>query len=136
MIRCQKDARCPFYFRCSYVAHSDNAAVVKADIEQTCIGMAPPSRLPVTSLSWLLRKIPRVLEVSRTTSTRSIIDAVPIHCEQHIHICQAQRVKALVLHDTLSQHRKEIFLLPFCLEELLNTSEGVYLFLQVDEENS
>ncbi len=135
MIKCRKDARCPFYLRCNYVAHSDNAVVVKAETEHTCIGMAPPTRLPAASLSWLLREVPKVLEVSRTTSTRSIVDAVRIHWQQHIHIWQAQRVKALILHDTFSQHREQFFLLPSYLEELSNTNEGVYHFLQVDEEN-
>ncbi len=75
-------------------------------IEHTCIGMAPPSRLPAASLSWLLRKVPKFFEVSRTTSTCSIVDAIRIHHWQHIHIWQALRVKAVLLRDSLSQHRK------------------------------
>jgi hypothetical protein len=132
MIKRRKDASCPFYLCCNYVVHSHNAVVIKVEIGHTCIGKALPSSLPASSLSWLLLEVLKFLEVSKTTSTHSIINTLCIHDWQHVHTWQAQRVNALILHDTFSQHRKYFFLLPSYLEELSDTNKGVYHFLEVD----
>jgi hypothetical protein len=106
---------------------------VKSEVEHFCIGSAPLSRSPASSLSWPLREVPKILDITRITSTRAIINAVRLHFGQEIQLWQAQLVKAFVLHDTLAQHREQFFLHPSYLDALSEANDGVYHYLQVDE---
>jgi hypothetical protein len=135
IIKHQYDACYPLFLCCNDVAYSGNTIVVTVKIKHTCIGMPSPSHLPTSSLTLLLHPTPEALNKSWATTTRSIIDAVCIHSWQHIHIWEAQRDKAPNLHDTFSQHCKQLFILFSYLEQPSNSNKKVYHFLQVNVKN-
>jgi hypothetical protein len=135
MTTCRKTESCPFFLCCNYVPQHDHAVVIHVDAQHTCFGVAPPSRLPVASLSGLLCEVPKVFDITGNTSSRVIVYAVRLHFGQLIPVRQAQRVKGFALHDTFAQHCEQFYLLPAYLEALSEENDEVYHFLQVDDVN-
>lgn len=133
MAKCRSMSSCPFYIRCNYVGSTDQAKIVKVTTEHTCIGSAPTLRPSVSRMSWLLRELPKLLKIERTTSVKTIIDTIRLHFQEMIEARQAQRVKAFMIHDSMHQHEDQFQLIPAYFETLCTANSELYYDVTVDE---
>ncbi|KAL8671010.1 MAG: hypothetical protein Q9168_004481, partial [Polycauliona sp. 1 TL-2023] len=99
---CRTSPSCPFRIRCNWNEKRGNARVTTCEDVHTCLSSTTQAlahqhqdikRAETGRLKFLLDVVPQLLDVSVTTTTSAIIDAVEQRYGQKIPLRQAQKVK-------------------------------------------
>lgn len=97
---CRSRANCPFRIRCNWNEKRRIARVTTCEDVHTCISSTTDShahqdikRAETGRLKFLIEAVPQLLDVTVTTTTTAIIDAVQRRYGQKIPLRQAQKVK-------------------------------------------
>ncbi|KAL8803557.1 MAG: hypothetical protein Q9200_006166 [Gallowayella weberi] len=96
---CRTSPNCPFRIRCNWNDKRRTAKVTTCEDVHTCISTAQTlahqdiKRPETGRLKFLVDVVPQLLDVTVTTSTTAIIDAVERRYGQRIPLRQAQKVK-------------------------------------------
>ncbi|KAI4130738.1 MAG: hypothetical protein LQ338_001574 [Usnochroma carphineum] len=97
---CRSSPNCPFRIRCNWNEKRRIARVTTCEDVHDCISSTTDShvhqdikRAETGRLKFLVEAVPQLLDVSVTTSTTAIIDAVQRRYGQRIPLRQAQKVK-------------------------------------------
>ncbi|KAL8727100.1 MAG: hypothetical protein Q9166_006287 [cf. Caloplaca sp. 2 TL-2023] len=97
---CRSSPNCPFRIRCNYNEKRRDARVTTCEDVHTCISSTTETlahqdikRAETGRLKFLVEVVPQLLDVSVTTTTSAIIDAVERRYGQRIPLRQAQKVK-------------------------------------------
>lgn len=94
---CRSQDQCPFRILASW-SHQEHCIVVRRiTLEHTCEGSSNSKRHPCSRISFLLREIPRLMEVNKRTPSSDIIAAVKATFGYTVPIRQAQRVKKMLI---------------------------------------
>ncbi|KAL8918582.1 MAG: hypothetical protein Q9208_007265 [Pyrenodesmia sp. 3 TL-2023] len=96
---CRSGPNCPFRIRCNWNEKKGIATVTTCEDVHTCISTAGShvhqdiKRAETGRLKFLIETVPHLLDVTVTTTTTAIIDAVQRRYGQKIPLRQAQKVK-------------------------------------------
>lgn len=100
---CRSSPDCPFRIRCNFNEKASYASVTTLEDVHNCASGSQQGttqsirRGETCKLKFLLEAVPTLINVNRSTPTKSIIDAVKAKYGQEIAMRQAQKVKAILV---------------------------------------
>jgi hypothetical protein len=94
---------CPFSIWCYFNQRREIAIITTLYLTHNCLS-APLSQAPGSDLSWLVKEIPKLMAITKETSSSAIIDCVQINSQQSIRVQQAQCVHRFLLQKHFASH--------------------------------
>ena len=117
-----------------YATEKDESVRVRIfHIEHACLGAGMQSHQTANRQSWLLREVPDLIIVTRTTKPIDIIDAVRLHRGEQISYQAAHQVKMKLVNAQADEQARQFELLPAYLQTLQQQSPYVKTALLVTE---
>ena len=93
-IGCRSRDTCPFRINCTYRSQVNIAKVTLLKPRHECLGSAPVIRDPHARVDWLVREIPKLLQVTPSTNVKTIQDVILRRYRVSVDVRQIQRAKA------------------------------------------
>ena len=117
-----------------YATEKDGSVRIRIfNIEHRCLGAGVQTYQTANRQSWLLREVPNLIIVSRTTKPINIVNTVRLHHREQISYQAAHQVKMKLLNAKSDEQAPQFELLPAYLRTLQQQSPFVKTALLVTQ---
>lgn len=133
ILKCRMVAQvnCPFYVRAIWHEMQGCVRIMRVDREHTCLGAALPMRSIASRQRWLVKVVPQLLLVQKSTKPLEIQNAIRIKFNTQIDYQAAHKVKHTLLGNTLQQEQEGFCQLPGYIQLLQQKDPTIYTHLSI-----